>query len=81
MSPKKLEPKSRYAQYDLDGDGTLSAMKNWQEIKSLLRSNCEKRRQTVNEEWLGCLWVVWSFTLYYHLCHLSQNPVCPLWLL
>ena len=24
MSPKKLEPKSRYAQYDLDGDGTVS---------------------------------------------------------
>ena len=24
MSPKKLEPKSRYAQYDLDGDGTGS---------------------------------------------------------
>ena len=24
MSPKKLEPKSRYAQYDLAGDGTVS---------------------------------------------------------
>ena len=24
MSPKKLEPKSRYAQYDLDGDGVVS---------------------------------------------------------
>jgi hypothetical protein len=24
MSPKKLEPKSRYAQYDLDGDGTVT---------------------------------------------------------
>jgi hypothetical protein len=24
MTPKKLEPKSRYAQYDLDGDGTVS---------------------------------------------------------
>ena len=24
MNPKKLEPKSRYAQYDLDGDGTVS---------------------------------------------------------
>ena len=24
MSPKKLEPKSRYALYDLDGDGTVS---------------------------------------------------------
>ena len=23
MSPKKLEPKSRYAQYDLVGDGTV----------------------------------------------------------
>ena len=24
MSPKKLEPKSRYAQYDLDGDGVVT---------------------------------------------------------
>ena len=24
MSPKKLEPNSRYAQYDLDGDGVVS---------------------------------------------------------
>ena len=24
MSPKKLDPKSRYAQYELDGDGTVS---------------------------------------------------------
>jgi hypothetical protein len=24
MSPKKLEPKSRYAEYDVDGDGTVT---------------------------------------------------------
>jgi hypothetical protein len=24
MTPKKLEPKSKYAEYDFDGDGTVS---------------------------------------------------------
>jgi len=80
MSPKKLEPKSRYAQYDLDGDGTVSdeeLARNQELVEIELRE--EKADSQRRMAWVSLSsMVVFAF---YHSCLLSQNPVCPLWLL
>ena len=78
MSPKKLEPKSRYAQYDLDGDGTVSdeeLARNQELVEIELRE--EKADSQRRMAWVSLSSMV--VFAYYHFCPSYLSLVCPLW--
>ena len=71
MNAKKLEPKSRYAEYDVDGDGTVTDEELTKHTE-MLQLELQEEKQTVKERWPGLLLGVCAFSLFCLLLLLSQ---------
>tara|TARA_R110000822_G_scaffold48453_2_gene127588 strand:+ start:4012 stop:4335 length:324 start_codon:yes stop_codon:yes gene_type:complete len=63
MSPKKLDPDSKYAQFDTDGDGIVSD-EELQKAEAMIRIDNEDRKQDSQRRmaWLAC-WSMVGFAI------------------
>ena len=55
MNAKKLEPKSRYAEYDTDGDGIVSD-EELARHQEMLQLELQEEKASIDRDWETRLW-------------------------
>lgn len=77
MTPKKLEPKSRYAEYDADGDGTVTDEELTKHTE-IIQLELQEEKATSQKKWHGLRWFLCAALLCFLLLLLSQTVALTL---